>query len=61
MNATSQISAVRQAAEAAAQAADIPWGRLGRELRAHALLFGLSLTATAVAATALSALVDLLR
>jgi hypothetical protein len=61
MNATSYATSVRQAVEQAAQASNIPWGRLARELRTHAVLFGFSLTATAVAATALSALVDLLR
>lgn len=61
MNATSPASTVRQAAEHAAQATNIPWGRLARELRTHALLLGFSVTATAVAATALSALIDLVR
>jgi hypothetical protein len=61
MNATSQVHSVRQAAEQAVQATNIPWGRLARELRSHALLLGLSITATAVAATAVSALVDLVR
>jgi hypothetical protein len=61
MNATSQVHSLRHAAEQAVQATNIPWARLARELRGHALLFGLSVTATAVAATALSALVDLVR